>query len=158
MLSSIDQTARGARSAVVMGCGRIGTSVAVALVERGCAVRVLDVDSAAFDLLPPGTVEAGQIVPVVGDGTLESDLKSASVQDADVFVAVAGKDSFNALAAQLAKHILQVPTVICRKTTQRAMRCTAPWASSRSAPRSWSATWSYRPPQTDLRAVQPCMP
>ncbi len=114
MLSSIDQTARGARSAVIMGCGRIGASVAVALVERGYAVRVLDMDSAAFDVLPPGTVEAGQIVPMVGDGTLESDLRGAFVQDAGVFVAVSGKDSFNALAAQLAKHVLQVPTVICR--------------------------------------------
>ena len=71
-------------------------------------------DSAAFDVLPPGTVEAGQIVPMVGDGTLESDLRGAFVQDAGVFVAVSGRDSFNALAAQLAKHVLQVPTVICR--------------------------------------------
>ena len=53
-------------------------------------------------------------MPIVGDGTLESDLRKASTQDADMFIAVSGKDSWNAMGAQIAKHILMVPTVICR--------------------------------------------
>lgn len=125
MISSIDQTVKSARSAVIMGCGRIGASVAFSLVERGYMVRAMDLDSSAFDVLPHGIVESGQIVPIIGDGTLEFDLRRASVPDANVFVAVTGKDSFNALAAQLAKHILQVPTVICRinDSTRSEMYC-----------------------------------
>jgi trk system potassium uptake protein TrkA len=102
------------RSAVIQGCGRIGASVAIALVERGYVVCVLDVDPAAFDLLPAGIVETGQILPIVGDGTLETDLRSASAQDADLFAALSGDDASNALAAQFVKHVLQVPRVICR--------------------------------------------
>jgi trk system potassium uptake protein TrkA len=36
------------------------------------------------------------------------------IQDAQVFIAVSGRDTQNALAAQIAKHIFKVPNVICR--------------------------------------------
>ena len=97
-----------------MGCGRVGASIAAALYERGHSLRVLDPDVAAFDRLPSGAIDDGHVVPIVGDGTLESDLRKAATQDADMFIAVSGKDSWNAMGAQIAKHILLVPTVICR--------------------------------------------
>ena len=102
------------RRVVVMGCGRTGASIVTALSQEGCPVIVIDVDPDAFGLLPPGTVGEGYIVPILADGTLEEDLRKASTQDADVFVALSGSDMSNALAAQIAKHLLQVPTVICR--------------------------------------------
>ena len=82
--------------------------------ETGYIVQILDVSVAAFDLLPTGLIEDGQIVPIIGDGTLESDLLKASAQDADVLIAVSGKDAANAMSAQIAHHILGVPRVICR--------------------------------------------
>ena len=114
MLQSLNQTGSDTKFVVVMGCGRVGASIAASLSEAGHAVHILDVDSAAFDHLPPGMVGTGHVVPILGDGTLEADLRKASTQDADVFIAVAAKDTYNAIGAQLAKHILQVPTVICR--------------------------------------------
>ena len=97
-----------------MGCGRTGASIATALSEEGFSVNILDLDPSAFDRLPPGMTADGHIVPIIGDGTLEHDLRQAATQEADIFIAVSGKDTRNALSAQLAKHILQVPTVICR--------------------------------------------
>jgi trk system potassium uptake protein TrkA len=97
-----------------MGCGRLGASIANSLSEAGHTLYMLDLNTAAFDLLPPGMIEDGHILPVVGDGTLERDLRKAYAQDADIFVAVSGRDALNALAAQVAQHILQVPVVICR--------------------------------------------
>ena len=79
--------------------------------ETGYIVQILDVSVAAFDLLPTGLIEDGQIVPIIGDGTLESDLRKASAQDADVLIAVSGKDAANAMSAQIAHHILGVPRV-----------------------------------------------
>ena len=99
---------------VVMGCGRVGSEIAKALYERGYVVRVLDPDVNAFDRLPSGAVEGGHIVPVIGDGTLESDLRMVSAQDADMFIAACGSDSRNAMSAQIAQHILMVQKVICR--------------------------------------------
>ena len=98
----------------IMGCGRIGLSVAVTLSERGHIVRILDLSSNSLDLLPANMIEDGRITPIVGDGTREDDLRKASIQDSDVFIALSGKDSQNALSAQIAKHILQTPIVICR--------------------------------------------
>ena len=113
MLSSTNQAA-GPKLVVVMGCGRVGASIATALSDAGHTLRVLDSDPSAFDALAPGMIEEGHIVPVVGDGTLEDDLRRASTQDSDLFIAVSGRDARNALAAQMAQHIFQVPQVICR--------------------------------------------
>ena len=97
-----------------MGCGRLGVSIATSLSDEGAVLHILDLNPSAFDLLPPGRITDGYIVPIVGDGTLESDQRKALTQDADVFIAVAGRDAPNALAAQVARHMFQVPTVICR--------------------------------------------
>ena len=104
----------GPRPVVVVGCGRTGAAIATAMSETGSTVQILDVSVAAFDLLPAGLIEDGHIVPIIGDGTLESDLRKASAQDADVLIAVSGKDAANVMSAQIARHILGVPRVICR--------------------------------------------
>ena len=109
-----DRTDPNARRVVIMGCGRIGASIATAMSEEGFVVHVLDPDAAALDLLPLGKVEDGHIVPILGDGTLEEDLRKADTQDADIFIAVTDKDTRNALAAQMAQHLLRVPKVICQ--------------------------------------------
>ena len=114
MLPQLGRSDGGSKLVVIMGCGRLGVSIATALSEEAYDLRILDTDVAAFELLPPGMIEEGHVVPVVGDGTLESGLRDASTQDADIFIAVAGRDVRNALAAQIAQHILRVPTVICR--------------------------------------------
>ena len=106
--------ATGPRPVVIVGCGRTGAAIATAISETGSIVQILDVSITAFDLLPTGLIEDGQIVPIVGDGTLQSDLRKASAQDADVLIAVSGKDAANAMSAQIARHILGVPKVICR--------------------------------------------
>ena len=109
-----EQTRPGLRLVVIVGCGRTGAAIAAAMSETDSTVHILDMDMAAFDLLPVGLVDEGHIIPILGDGTLERDLRRASTQDADVFIAVSGKDAANALSAQIAHHMLHVPKVICR--------------------------------------------
>jgi len=50
----------------------------------------------------------------VGNGTDEEALKRAGIEEADVFFALTGGDNRNIMAAQIAKHIFNVPRVICR--------------------------------------------
>ncbi len=104
----------GPMRAVIVGCGKTGADIAVALSEAGYLALILDTAISAFDLLPPGLIEEGDIRPILGDGTLESDLRRASAQDAAVFIAVSGNDPANALSAQIAHHVLHIPKVICR--------------------------------------------
>ena len=104
----------GTKRIVVVGCGSLGSSIAVSLAERGHAVAVLDPNPKSFEFLPHGMVDGGQIVTIPGDGTREDDLARASVGNADVLIAVSGQDARNALTAQMAQRMYAVPMVICR--------------------------------------------
>ena len=109
-----NQREAGSKRMVIMGCGELGASIATSLSEQGHTVHVVDLRSEYFDQLPPGQIENGHIVPIIGDGTLRQDQMRASVPDADVFMALSDQDTRNALAAQMTKHLYEVPTVICR--------------------------------------------
>lgn len=95
---------------IIMGCGRVGAHLAGMLDSEGHRVTILDIDSYSFRRLPPGF--SGQAL--VGNGTDEDTLIKAGIQNADVFVAVTQGDNRNVLAAQIAKHIFNVPRVVCR--------------------------------------------
>lgn len=103
-----------ARRVVIGGCGRTGSVLAAALCESGSLVQVLDLVPSAFDRLSPSLIRSGRAQPRLADVTLASSLRVARAQDADIFISVTGSDSVNITAAQIAHHILRVPTVICR--------------------------------------------
>jgi trk system potassium uptake protein TrkA len=95
---------------VIMGCGRVGAQLATLLDAEGHLVSVLDTDTYSFRRLPPifnGTA-------LLGDGTDEESLRKAGIEEADAFVAITQGDNRNVMAAQIAKHIFNVPKVICR--------------------------------------------
>jgi len=93
-----------------MGCGRVGGRLAGLLDADGYTVTVLDTDAYSFRRLPP---EFGGTA-LIGNGINEEALKRAGIEEADAFVAVTQGDNRNVMAAQIAKHIFNVPRVICR--------------------------------------------
>jgi trk system potassium uptake protein TrkA len=95
---------------VIMGCGRVGARLAGLLDIEGQTVSILDLDEYSFRRLPP---EFGGNA-LVGDGTDEEALKKAGIEEADVFIALTQGDNRNIMASQIAKHIFNVPRVICR--------------------------------------------
>ncbi len=95
---------------VIMGCGRVGAELAGMLDAEGQEVTVLDVDSYSFRRLPRGFKGTA----LVGNGLDEDALRKAGIEEADVFVSVTQGDNRNVMAAQIAKHIFNVPQVICR--------------------------------------------
>ena len=95
---------------VIMGCGRVGAQLAGLLDADGHSVTILDTDAYSFRRLPPkfgGTA-------LIGNGINEEVLKRAGIEEADAFVAVTQGDNRNVMATQIAKHIFNVPKVICR--------------------------------------------
>ena len=95
---------------VIMGCGRVGARLAGLLDADGHSVTVLDTNSYSFRRLPPDF----QGTALVGNGIDEEALKRAGIEEADVFVALTQGDNRNVMAAQIAKHIFNVPRVLCR--------------------------------------------
>ena len=95
---------------VIMGCGRVGARLAGLLDADGHQVVILDTDSYSFRRLPPdfhGTA-------LVGNGLDDSILKRAGIGEAGAFLALTQGDNRNVMAAQMAKHVFNVPRVICR--------------------------------------------
>lgn len=95
---------------IIMGCGRVGAQLAALLDRDGHKVTVLDVDQYSFRRL----YDNFSGTALVGDGTDEDALRKAGIEDADVFVSVTQGDNRNVMAAQIAKHIFNVPKVVCR--------------------------------------------
>jgi trk system potassium uptake protein TrkA len=95
---------------LIMGCGRVGARLASLLDEGGHEVTILDIETYSFRRLPPsfgGTA-------LYGNGIDEEALKKAGIEDCDVFVAVTQGDNRNVMACQIAKHVFNVPRVVCR--------------------------------------------
>jgi len=95
---------------VIMGCGRVGAQLAVLLDKEGHQVTVLDNDAYSFRRLPSDFTGTA----LLGNGIDEEVLKRAGIEEADAFVVVTQGDNRNVMAAQIAKHIFNVPRVICR--------------------------------------------
>ena len=95
---------------VIMGCGRVGARLAGLLDIEGHSVTILDIDAYSFRRLSPDFTGTA----LVGNGIEEESLKKAGIEEANVFVALTQGDNRNVMAAQIAKHIFNVPKVVCR--------------------------------------------
>jgi K+ transport systems, NAD-binding component len=93
-----------------MGCGRVGSTLAVMLDAEGHDVTVLDVRAEAFRRLPADFKGKRHI----GNGIDQDVLARIGVGEADAFVAVTQGDNRNAMATQIAKHIFGVKRALCR--------------------------------------------
>jgi trk/ktr system potassium uptake protein len=95
---------------VIVGCGRVGASIADIYDRAGHEVVILDILTSAFDRLP--TTFGGNSLR--GDGTDEDVLRRAGADSADVFLALTEGDNRNVMAAQLAVEALGVERVIAK--------------------------------------------
>ncbi|MCC6628857.1 MAG: TrkA family potassium uptake protein [Chloroflexi bacterium] len=95
---------------VIMGCGRVGARLANTLDAEGHDVAIIDLNQESFARL--ALTYRGRTV--VGTGIDEDVLRSAGTDEADAFVAVTSSDNPNIMASQIAKHIFNVPEVLCR--------------------------------------------
>ncbi len=95
---------------VIMGCGRVGGRLAGLLESDGHEVTILDNDSYSFRRLPPGF----RGTALLGNGIDVDVLRRAGIEEADAFVAVTQGDNRNVMSCQIARHIFNVPRVVCR--------------------------------------------
>ncbi len=95
---------------VILGCGRVGSTLAMMLDRAGHTVSVIDYSSDSFQRLSP---EFGGVT-TLGNGVDEEVLVRAGIKEADAFVAVTNGDNRNIMASQIAKEIFKVKKVMCR--------------------------------------------
>jgi trk system potassium uptake protein TrkA len=95
---------------VIMGCGRVGATLAINMDKAGHKVTVIDSNTDSFQRLDP-TFRGEK---VQGSGIDEEILKEAGIETADAFAAVTNGDNRNIMASQIAKEIFHVKKVVCR--------------------------------------------
>jgi trk system potassium uptake protein TrkA len=95
---------------VIMGCGRVGSSLARSLEKRGHSVAVIDIDPDAFRRLGPDF--SGKTVKGVGFD--REVLVDAGITGADGFAAVSSGDNSNILSARVVRENFDVSNVVAR--------------------------------------------
>jgi trk system potassium uptake protein TrkA len=100
---------------VIMGCGRVGSTLAHTLEARGHSVAVIDQDADAFRRL--GSDFTG--LTVTGIGFDRDVLVSAGIEQADAFAAVSSGDNSNIISARLARETFGVARVVARIYDQK---------------------------------------
>jgi trk system potassium uptake protein TrkA len=136
---------------VIVGCGRVGSSLAIALDEGGHTVAVIDKSSTAFTRLP--AVFKGE--KVLGLGFDRELLAAAGIDRAGGVAAVSSGDNSNIVVARIATETYGIERVVARiydpgraAIYQRlgiATVATAPWATDqamrRLVPHQTRAEW-----------------
>jgi trk system potassium uptake protein len=102
---------------LIVGCGRVGSSVARAMLREGHQVSCLDEDPESHARLEVGLEKSwedlgGQFT--VGAGLETEALEAAGIEGADVFIASTDGDNTNIVISQIAQRRYEVPTVIAR--------------------------------------------
>jgi trk system potassium uptake protein len=95
---------------VVVGCGRVGSGLAVALESQGHSVAVIDRRPESLTRLPEDF--AGQ--RIVGVGFDRSRLTEAGIERAGALAAVTNGDNSNIVVARVAREAFQVERVVAR--------------------------------------------
>ena len=95
---------------VIMGCGRVGATLAQSLESRGHSVAVIDQNPDAFRRLDASFTGK----KVTGLGFDRQTLVQAGVEDAHAFAAVSDGDNSNILAARVVRETYGVNNVVAR--------------------------------------------
>ncbi|NUV32568.1 TrkA family potassium uptake protein, partial [Streptomyces odorifer] len=95
---------------VIMGCGRVGSTLAQTLEQQGHTVAVVDQDPTAFRRLGAGF--GGR--RVTGVGFDQDTLREAGIEEAGAFAAVSSGDNSNIIAARVARETFGIENVAAR--------------------------------------------
>jgi trk system potassium uptake protein TrkA len=95
---------------VIMGCGRVGSTLARSLEDRTHDVSIIDSNPDAFRRLGP----AFEGTKVTGIGFDQKVLERAGIDRADAFAAVSSGDNSNIIAARVARESFGIQQVVAR--------------------------------------------
>ncbi len=102
---------------LIVGCGRVGSSIAKTMLAEGNEVSVLDEDPEALALLDKGQNRTWEELGgafTVGTALEIDALLEAGIERADAFVASTDGDNTNLVIAQIAQRRFEVPNVVVR--------------------------------------------
>jgi len=108
-LETVSEEPSGAR-VIIGGCSMVGAHLAYLLSMEGHDITLIDVDPERFKRLP-GNYGGRVLEGMVYD---EETLVRAGIREADAFTSVTKFDNTNLIAAEVARHVFNVPHVLAR--------------------------------------------
>jgi trk system potassium uptake protein TrkA len=94
---------------IVVGCGRVGSGLAISLTAEGHSVAVIDRNARAFRRLKDWEGQR-----ITGSGFDRDDLERAGVKSAEALAAVTSGDNTNIMTARIARENYLIPNVVAR--------------------------------------------
>ncbi len=94
---------------IVIGCGKVGSALASALVSQGHDVVIIESDTKLIQ-----NADDLDCIKITGVPIDREVLKQAGIETADVLCAVTQNDNINIMVAQIASEIFSVPRIITR--------------------------------------------
>ena len=95
---------------LILGCGRLTTTLVSDLAQNGFEITILSRDRDCLDLVAD---QPGVTAVLTTEPTMQDYLQQGGIDTADIFLAFSGDDHLNAMVAQIARYIFNVPKVIC---------------------------------------------
>jgi len=96
---------------IIVGGGKVGTSLALLLLGKGYAVKVIE---AAREKISRLQQDLPANVVALGNGTDPVVLEAAGILGVDVVAATTGQDETNLVVTNLARFAFNVPRVVAR--------------------------------------------
>ncbi len=96
---------------IIVGGGKVGTSLALLLLEKGYNVKVVE---AAREKISRLQQDLPADVVALGNGTDPVVLEAAGILGVDVVAATTGQDETNLVVTNLARFVFNVPRVVAR--------------------------------------------
>jgi trk system potassium uptake protein TrkA len=94
---------------IVVGCGRVGSGLAISLSAEGHSVAVMDKSARAFRRLQDWDGPR-----IIGSGFDRDDLEKAGAIGADALAAVTSGDNTNIMTVRIARETYLIPNVVAR--------------------------------------------
>ena len=101
---------------IIVGCGKVGYTLAAELNEKGNNIVVVDQDAAKVKEV----ANKLDLLGVIGNGATRETQKEAGVDGADLFIAVTGSDELNLLCCVMAKKASDCHTIARVKNPEYA--------------------------------------
>ena len=99
---------------VILGAGAVGGTLADSLNDHLHRITVVDVNSTQLERLQ----KLDGVRTVSGNAAEPNVLEQANVDEADIVIAVTGRDEINIVASQVARSVHETPKVIIRLRSQ----------------------------------------
>ncbi len=99
---------------LILGCNQMAINLVPDLVRSGFEITILGKDRECLEAVAN---EPQVRVVLTTEPMMRDYLQQGGINNADVFLALSGDDHENALVAQIARHIFNVPKVICHLDT-----------------------------------------